>query len=81
MKVPIIVKVINEEQIYIKYSDGLDGNISLTKSLNKKINQSTNIVIHKDSKNIIIDDIELCKDAIYKQLHLKNLASKLRLDI
>jgi len=81
MKVPIIVKVINEEQIYIKYSDGLDGNISITKSLNKKINQSTNIVIHKDSKNIIIDDVELCKDAIYKQLHLKNLASKLRLDI
>lgn len=81
MKVPISVTVINDDQIYVKYSDGLDGNISLTKSLNKKINQSTNIVIHKDSKNIIIDDVELCKDAIYKQLHLKNLASKLRLDI
>lgn len=81
MKVPISVKIINEEQIYIKYSDGLEGNISIKKSLNKNINQSTNIVINKDSKNIIINDVELCKDAIYKQLHLKNIASKLKLDI
>jgi len=73
------VKTLPEKKIFIKYSNGMEGVISLQKMITrdeftklKDIDVFENVRISENSGNIIINDkIELCKNAVYGILDLK----------
>lgn len=86
---PVLVKAINENQLYIEYSDGLKGTLDLTKVKSRtehqipnsfagfakvKIDESTGDFVWENGANI-------CKNASYRILELKRLAKSIKLDI
>lgn len=85
----IEVKPLKDQKIYLKYSNGIDGEYSLKKVMQKKEYEFLND--EKIFKNVSIDKktndvcwgngVLLCKNAIYKQIELMKLAEKLKLDI
>lgn len=83
------VKPMKDHKIYLKYSNGLEGEYSLKKVMQKddykflsdeklfaevKVDEKTNDVTWSNG-------VLLCKNAIYKQLELMKLAEKLKLDL
>lgn len=78
---PITVKILADNLIYVKFADNTEGEISLEKVIKNNLSGSSNIYIHPESKNIIIADVELCKNAIYRQLQLKNQLKRMKIDI
>ena len=89
MAVPVEVKALRELKLYVKYSDGLDGVISLKRhekdpSYDKllEFDYFATVSIDKKTKDIYWDNgISLCKNAVYKQLDLIRLAKSLKLDL
>lgn len=89
MIIPVEVKTIGKLKIFVKYSDGLDGEISLSKHQAdpgyKQLlddNYFKTVKINNKSHDICWDNgITLCKNAVYKQLELKQLAKKLKLNL
>jgi hypothetical protein len=82
-------KVIEHWKLSISYTDGLSGEISLLhlkdkpgyKPLNE-FNYFSSIKIDSKSGDLVWDNgVSLCKNAIYKQLELKLLAKRLKLDL
>lgn len=81
MPVPVSVKIIDNTNLFVKYSDGIEGSISIKNIFDSKNFNESSICIDDDTKNIIVSNSVLCKNAIYKQLHLKNLMSRLKIDL
>ena len=83
------VKPLNDHKIYLRYSNGLEGEYSLKKVMIKdeyKFLSNDDIFnnVEVDEKTNDIgwgNGITLCKNAIYKQLELIQLAEKLKLDL
>ncbi|MBU0560355.1 MAG: DUF2442 domain-containing protein [Bacteroidetes bacterium] len=88
MKIPVLVKPLEHYKLYIKYSDGLSGEINLEHLKNKpefaKLVEEdffNKVRIDGITKDLLWDDgISLCKNALYKQLELKNLLRRLSID-
>lgn len=81
MPVPVLVKIIDNTTLFVKFDDGIEGNISINSKIEKANFEDVQVCIDTNSKNIFISDTELCKNAIYKQLQLKSLMSRLKIDI
>ena len=89
MAKPIDVKISDELRLYVKYSDGLDGEISLKHLL--KRNEYSFLKDKDERDKVYIDELtsdicwtngtNLCKNAIYKQLELKRLIKRLKIDL
>lgn len=85
----VIVKPLDDHKIYLKYSNGIKGEYSLKKVMLK--DEYKFLSDNKLFSNVEIDPktndvgwgngVTLCKNAIYKQLELMQLAQKLKLDI
>jgi len=85
----IEIKPLAEFKIYLKYSNGLCGEYDLTKIILK--NEFKILRSEKIFNQVFIDEktndicwpcgINLCKDAVYKQLELKLLMKNLRIDL
>lgn len=75
---PVKINIIDKETIHVTYDDGLEGDYSV-----KKMDKTTdkNIRIDEDSGDIIVDEIVICKNALYKQLYMKSLMKKLKIDL
>ena len=87
---PVEVKAIEKYKLFVKYSDGVEGEISLSHlkadqnysflddweffSNQVCIDERTNDIIWKGKPG-------LCKNAIYKQLELKCLMRRLKIDL
>ncbi|MBU1097361.1 MAG: hypothetical protein CVV23_09250 [Ignavibacteriae bacterium HGW-Ignavibacteriae-2] len=84
------VKASDKFILFVEYSDGMSGEINLTHLKNKpeyekwgtpeyfedvRIDKNTNDICWADER------ISLCKNAVYKQLELVNLAKRLKLDL
>lgn len=89
MKKIIEIKALPEKKIFIKYSDGMEGIISLEKMVTREQFadlRETDIFIdiHIDEKSgdiIVNGNIELCKNAIYGILDLKKQMAGLGLSM
>ncbi len=89
MPVPVEVYLIADDEIYIKYDDGMEGEISLKKMLNKNDFSDSNVALV--SSEVSIDEtsndinigggISLCKNAVYRQLELKALLKRLKIEL
>ena len=85
----IKVKPLKDHKIYLKYSNGLEGEYSLKKVMLKEEYKflSDDEIFDKvevDKKTNDVgwgNGVTLCKNAIYKQLELMQLAEKLKLDL
>lgn len=86
---PVEVKVIENSRLYVKYSDGISGEISLANLLNdgeypefKDPKYLNRVSIDPESNDPVWPNgASLCKNAIYKQLELKNLMKNIHIDI
>ena len=86
---PVQVKIIENSRLFVKYSDGISGEISLANLLEdadypefKDPAYLKNVSIDPDSNDAVWPNgASLCKNAIYKQLELKNLMKSLHIDI
>jgi hypothetical protein len=86
---PIEVKIIDENKIFVSYSDGLEGEISVDHLSTQKLFEFVND--KSELEKVYIDPLtsdlcwpngaNLCKNAIYKQLELKALIKRLKIDI
>lgn len=73
------VKTLPNKKLFIKYSNGMEGKISLEKLTTReqfaelqKIDVFEDVVIDEKSGDVIVNgNIELCKNAIYGILDLK----------
>lgn len=87
MKKIIEIKALPEKKIYLKYSNGMEGIISLQKMITREefakfqnVDIFVDIRIDESSGDIIINgNIELCKNAIYGILELKKQMASLGL--
>lgn len=85
----IEVKPLKDQKIYLKYSNGLEGSYSLKKVMLKDEYKFLNdenifkkVTVDKATNDVTWGNgILLCKNAIYKQLELMQLAEKLKLNI
>lgn len=85
----IEVKPLKEQKIYLKYSNGLEGIYSLAKVMQKEEYKFLNdekffkkVSVDKKTNDVTWGNgVLLCKNAIYKQLELMQLAEKLKLNI
>ena len=85
----IEVKPLNDYKIYLKYSNGLEGEYSLKKVMLKFEYEFLNdekiyktVKVEKETNDVSWENgVLLCKNAIYKQLELLKLAEKLKLDL
>lgn len=83
------VKPLKDQKIYLKYSNGLEGIYSLAKVMQKEEYKFLNdekifkkITVDKKTNDVTWGNgVLLCKNAIYKQLELMQLAEKLKLNI
>ena len=83
------VKPLKNHKIYLKYSNGLEGEYSLAKVMQKDdykfLNDDemfANVKVDEKTNDVTWDNgVLLCKNAIYKQLELMKLAEKLKLNI
>ncbi len=86
---PVEIKALNDKEIFIKYSDGLQGTINLSflfKNFSyedlKNEELFKTIYIDEVSKDIYWEGhISLCKDTLYNHLKLIKLAENLKLDV
>lgn len=86
---PIEIKAINDKEIFIKYSDGLQGSINLSFLFKNFIYEELKneeifktIYIDKETKDIYWKgNITICKDTLYNHLKLLKLAENLKLDL
>ena len=86
---PIEVKIIDENKIFVSYSDGLEGEISVSHLQKQDVFNFIND--RNELEKVYIDPItsdlcwpngaNLCKNAIYKQLELKALIKRLKIDV
>ena len=89
MRKIIDVKSLSDKKIFVKYSDGMEGKISLEKLTTREqyenlqgVDVFTDLKVDEDSGDIIINgNIELCKNAIYGILELKKQMAGLGLSI
>jgi len=89
MPKPVEVKVIENSRLYLKYSDGISGEISLANLLSEEgypelkdpeyLNKVS--IDSKSNDPSWPNGASLCKNAIYKQLELKKLLEILHIDI
>ena len=81
----IEVKALKDQKIYLKYSNGLEGIYSLAKVMQKeeyKFLNDEKVTVDKKTNDVTWGNgVLLCKNAIYKQLELMQLAEKLKLNI
>lgn len=83
------VKPLKDHKIYLKYSNGFEGEYSLKKVMQKEEYEFLNdekifAEVKVDEKTNDVtwgNGVLLCRNAIYKQLELMKLAEKLKLDI
>ncbi len=86
---PIEVKITGEYRIFVSYSDGMEGEINLAHLKNnpeyKFMEDQTEfgkVYISSVTSDLCWSNgISLCKDAIYKQLELKSLMKRLKIDL
>ncbi len=86
---PVSVKALEDYKIYLVYSNGIKGEINLSHL--KKNPDYQNLFYDKNFDNVFIDEStkeikwksgeSICKNAVYRQLELKNLVNKLHIDI
>lgn len=89
MREIVEVKSLPEKKIVVKYSDGMEGILSIVKLAEREeykalrsIDKFEDAYIHPDSGDIIINgNIELCKNATYDILNLKKQMEALGLYI
>ena len=89
MPKPEEVKVVDNSRLFVKYSDGISGEISLSTLL--RDDEHPEFKDPEYLKQVTIDTktedpvwpngISLCKNAIYRQLELKQLMKRLHIDI
>jgi hypothetical protein len=85
----IEVKTLQNKKLFVKYSDGLEGQISLDKLTTREqysdlqnINHFEDVKIDEKSGDVIINgNIELCKNAMYGILDLKRQMAGLGLNM
>lgn len=83
------VKSLPKKMFFIKYSNGMEGKISLEKLTTreqfekfKDVDVFEDVVIDENTGDIIVNgDIELCKNAIYGILDLKKQMANLGLSM
>lgn len=75
---PVKVNIVDETTIQIVYDDGVEGNYSLLKNgeTTKKL-----VKIDENSGNIIVNELVICKNALYKQLYMKGMMKRLKIDL
>ena len=89
MRKIIDVKSLSDKKIFVKYSDGMEGKISLEKLTTREqyenlqdVDIFTDLKVDETSGDIIINgNIELCKNAIYGILELKKQMAGLGLSM
>jgi len=89
MRKIIEVKTLPNKILFIKYSNGMEGKISLEKLTTReqfeelnKINVFEDVIVDDKSGDIIVNGkIELCKNAIYGILDLKKQMAGLGLSM
>ncbi len=89
MNVPEEVKVVDNSKLFVKYSDGTAGEISLASLLNdsghpefKDPEYLRKVTIDPATGDPVWPNgVSLCKNAIYRQLELKKLMKNLHIDI
>ncbi|MDA3860934.1 MAG: DUF2442 domain-containing protein [Melioribacteraceae bacterium] len=89
MRKIIEAKALPDKKLFIKYSNGMEGKISLEKLTTrerydelKNIDVFENLVIDEKSGDVIVNgDIELCKNAMYGILDLKKQMAGLGLSM
>ncbi len=82
------VKALDDFSIYLKYSDGLEGEYSLSKVIQQKDFASirdkhifNKVSIDKKTNDVVWQEgVSLCKNALYKTLQLKNLMKSFCID-
>ena len=83
------VKALDNKRLYVKYSNGLEGEISLNSLMKREeysalqnIDKFEDVYIDSVSGDIIINNkIELCKNAVYGILDLKKQMERIGLII
>lgn len=83
------VKVSDKYKLFIKYSDGVEGEISLQhlkddftyQFLNDKDEFEKVYVDEKTGDIFWPNSVNLCKNAIYRQLELKCMMKRLKIDM
>lgn len=86
---PVFVKAVGNSKIFLKYSDGMEGELQLSylkeKSGYEILKDSSafgNVFIDEISKDICWDkNISICKNAVYKQLELINMMKRLGIEL
>ena len=89
MRKIIDVKSLSDKKIFVKYSDGMEGKISLEKLTTREqyenlqgVDVFSDLKVDETSGDIIINgNIELCKNAIYGILELKKQMAGLGLSM
>lgn len=85
------LKVLENYRVFLKYDDDLEGEINLSHLLNKdefsfikNYDEFSKISIHPTSNDLYWKDTiadHLCKNALRKQIELRNLAKRLKLAV
>lgn len=86
---PVEVKIAGEYKLFIRYSDGVEGEISLRHLQNdfvydfiKDPDEFAKVYINKKSGDLFWPNgANLCKNAIYRQLELKCMMKRLKIDL
>ena len=89
MPEPEEVRVVENSRLFVKYSDGTAGDISLASLLTDSNHPEfkdpaylNKVALDPESGDPVWPNgISLCKNAIYKQLELKQLMKRLHIDI
>ncbi len=89
MRKIIEVKSFPDKKLFVKYSDGMDGEISLEKLTTREQYENlqsqdvfSDLKVDENSGDIILNgNIELCKNAIYGILELKKQMANLGLSM
>ena len=89
MPKPIELKIIENSRLYVKYSNGISGEISLDNLLNNDLYPEFKKKYYLDRVSIDPTSYDpvwpngasLCKNAIYKQLELKNMMDNFGIDL
>jgi len=86
---PVSVQAVNSTVIYLKYDNGNEGEIDLDKTIER--NKYEELKNNDEFSKVFLDGkshdiswpcgIQLCKNALFKQLELINLLKRLKLDI
>lgn len=78
MTIPVKVNIVDEKTIFVIYDDGTEGEYSLDKTGKDTKGE---VFIDNHSKDIVVDDLIICKNALYKQLSMKALMKRLKIDV